>query len=69
MTANVLIPLDHHDAFGGPAGIAVESYEDNVHLTIYADEPTGPQLDRTLHPAEARLLAAVLIHHATEMER
>lgn len=54
---------------GGAGAIVVEGCEDTVHLTLRDEDDRRPGADRSLTAAEARSLAAALVHFAAEVER
>lgn len=60
------IPFTNHHPGGD---IRIDNCEGVVGLTLDPKDPTGPLVERSLTPDEAREVAAALMHHASEVER
>jgi hypothetical protein len=66
---SIRIPLSSY--YSNRTGITVELDDEQrlVEMGIESETDTEPPLDRYLSPAEARALAAMLVHYAENAER
>jgi hypothetical protein len=64
----IRLPLESLHGDNGP-GISVDAPEGDIYLTFEAETDQDKSEYRTLTSYEARTLAAILTHYASEVER
>jgi hypothetical protein len=66
------VPLEFHSTYGKPRYVDVEAYGDydeQVQIIVQGETDDEEPTERVLSAAEARSLAAALMHYAVEAEK